>query len=153
MQRRKNAGWLLAIGLLTWTAGGCGNGEDAKTVALIRTNEGLALEEIGRTYQSFVKRTQQPPKDMKDVLPSEQGYPTGINALKRGEVVVLWGAPLDRTPQGGSSVLAYEKKAPESGGIALMQDLSLKQLSADEFKAAPKAPGTASAAPAAPAKK
>jgi hypothetical protein len=138
---------MLAIGVLTWSASGCG-GEGGTTAAVMSTSEGLALDEVGRTYQTFIKSSKRSPKGLKDVLPSEQGYPTGIGALKRGDVVVLWGAALDKTPQGASSVLAYEKKAPEEGGLALMQDLSIKQLTADEFKAAPKAPGTVQANPA-----
>jgi hypothetical protein len=59
------------------------------------------------------------------------------------EIVYQWGARID--PAGGETVLAYEKKAPSEGGWVLMQDGTVKQITADEFKAAPKAPTAAKA--------
>jgi hypothetical protein len=36
-------------------------------------------------------------------------------------------------------VLAYETEVPEKGGAVLMQDGTVKTMTADEFKSAPKA--------------
>ncbi len=47
-------------------------------------------------------------------------------------------------PQGepADAVLAYRKTVPEQGGQVLMQDgWTIKSMTADEFKAAPKAGG------------
>jgi hypothetical protein len=39
----------------------------------------------------------------------------------------------------GNTVLGYEKDAPTKGGLVLMGDASVREMSADEFKNAPKA--------------
>jgi hypothetical protein len=41
--------------------------------------------------------------------------------------------------KGGGDVIAYEKNAPNGGGYVLLTSGEVKQLTADEFKAAPKA--------------
>ena len=71
-----------------------------------------------------------------------QGYPGAVEMLRSGQLVVQWGAPL--TPEGESTdaVLAYVKAVPEQGGQVLLQDgRTIKTMTADEFKAAPKAAG------------
>jgi hypothetical protein len=144
MRGREFVGRWLAVGVLAGSAVGCGGGGQGRTTAAVpTTNEGLALMEVGRSYQAFVKMSRRPPSGLKEVLPSEQGYPAGINALRKGDVIVLWGAGLDRTSQGAATILAYEKKTPKEGGLALMQDISIRSMTADEFQTAPKAPGKA----------
>ncbi len=83
-----------------------------------------------------------------DFAKYEKLLPNGLYKLKSGEIVFLFGAPVQ---EGGTdTILAYEKQAPESGGYVLMQDgTTVKKLTAEEFKAAKKAPGT----PQTPSKK
>lgn len=64
--------------------------------------------------------------------------------IKSGEVVVGWGALLpDTKEEPGSSpadeVLAYLKAAPERGGPVLMRNRTIRRMTAEEFKAAPRA--------------
>ena len=60
--------------------------------------------------------------------------------LKSGDLVVQWGAPLSAEGASSDTVLAYVKTVPEQGGYVLMQDgKSIKKMTADEFKNAPKA--------------
>ena len=40
-------------------------------------------------------------------------------------------------------MIAYEKKAEADRGLVLLQDVTTKQMTADEFKVAPRAEGTA----------
>ena len=41
-----------------------------------------------------------------------------------------------------NEILAYVKEAPDSGGGVLTRNLKLKKMTAEEFKAAPRAAGT-----------
>ena len=68
----------------------------------------------------------------------EKGLPARLREVEAREIIVFYGVPL----QDGASdqVIAYEKQTPESGGRVLMQDgRTIKKMTADEFKAAPKA--------------
>lgn len=81
-----------------------------------------------------------------DFAKYERAFPTGCYKVKTGEIVFLYGAPV--VAGASDKVLAYEKTAPESGGIVLMQDgTTLQKMTAQEFQAAPKAPGTPAQAP------
>jgi hypothetical protein len=73
-----------------------------------------------------------------DLATYEKAFTIGYSKLKRGDIVFLFGAPV---VEGASDkVLAYEKQAPDSGGYVLMQDgTTIKKLTAEEFKSAPKA--------------
>jgi hypothetical protein len=64
----------------------------------------------------------------------------GYNAVKSGDVVVLWGARLQGEGDVGKNetVVAYEKNVPTSGGFVLLSAGTVKHMTPDEFKAAPK---------------
>jgi hypothetical protein len=57
-------------------------------------------------------------------------------AIRTGDVVYIWGAGY---ADGAKQVVAYEKKAPTEGGYVLLQDGTVKKMTADEFKSAPQA--------------
>jgi hypothetical protein len=64
--------------------------------------------------------------------------------LKQGEIVVQWGAKLPDTGEepgkvSAPEILAYQKIAPEQGGYVLLLDRTIKKMTADQFKVAPKA--------------
>ena len=65
--------------------------------------------------------------------------PTASTLVRSGDLVYLWGAGF---APGGTKVVAFEKKAEAEGGLVLLQDGSVKHMTADELKAAPRA-GTA----------
>ena len=97
------------------------------------------LSEVAAMYKGYVNDHRVPPKSMEDLEhPYEASNPHGGGALRRGDVVMFWGGSL---PSGNESsvVLAYEKKVPEEGGLVLMQDGTVKEMTADQFRAAPKA--------------
>ena len=79
----------------------------------------------------------QAPSRLQELEKSKSGFPFGYKAALNGEIVVMWGAPLGGG--NGSAVLAYERDAPALGGWVLLQNGSVTQLSAAEFRAAPKA--------------
>ena len=85
-----------------------------------------------------------PPAKPADLAKAGEFYNRGYAAVKSGDVVVLWGS---RMPGEGEVaeglapkiIVAYEKQTPAEGGHALFLDGTIESLTADEFKAAPKA--------------
>jgi len=126
---------------------GCGQPATVNSPAVFQNN---ALQEIGELYRSYTEIKKKPPQSLRDFDAYSEGYPSGHIAAQRGEVVVLWGAKLDDLSEAGTNdspdeVLAYLKEVPEKGGLVLMKNRKIKSMTAEEFKAAPKA-GTASSA-------
>ena len=61
--------------------------------------------------------------------------PSAGVAIRNGLIIYVWGASYQAS---STSIIAYEKSVPESGGFVLLQDGTVKKLTAEEFKAAPK---------------
>ena len=84
------------------------------------------------------------PAKVNDLAKAGEFYNRGFDAVKSGAVVVVWGAKMagegeieaGTAPKG---VIAYEKAMPTRGGYALLQDGTVLEMTADEFKSAPKA--------------
>ena len=109
------------------------------------------LRELAAAYRDFFRMNKRGPKDLKELQAQGQSkgkkakgpgqaYPNAVQMVSSGALVVQWGAPL--LPEGANpdAVLAYLKTVPEQGGSVLMQDgNTITTMTADEFKAAPKA--------------
>jgi hypothetical protein len=128
-------------------AAGCGSsGGGGDFTPAPDNGDRYALTEVGEILRNRMLDTTQPPRGQTDIAKYENAGPTAFGRIKSGEIVVLWGA----NPKEGASdqVLAYEKKTPQAGGFALMQDgTTVKKMTPEEFTAAPKAAG-ATPAPA-----
>jgi hypothetical protein len=99
-----------------------------------------SLQEAGDLYRNVILDTQKPPSKLSDFAKYENGFPTGYRELKEGNIVVIWGSPM--VDSNTTTVLGYEKATPDTGGFVLMQDTrTVKKLTSEEFKAAPKARG------------
>lgn len=96
----------------------------------------LALEEVSHILRMYKKSGQGAPKSIKDVAGMSNGLPAGIEALRKGNVLLYWEAPFD--PDDSKTVIAYQKEAPEKGGEVLMRDGTVAHMTAEEFQAAPK---------------
>jgi hypothetical protein len=129
----------LAIGLLLGLSAGCGSGKSGvDSNPSEEAYKEASLGEVGDLLRNRKTENAPPPKKASDLVRYRAGWPSGYKMVEGGSVVVIWGAPL----QDGASdkVIAYEKQAPESGGYVLMQDgMTIKKMTADQFKAAPKA--------------
>lgn len=82
------------------------------------------------------------PKKAADLAKFENGYPLGYQALQKGEVIVVWGATMAGEGDANNApanVVAYQKKVPDEGGWVLLQNGSVKELSAADFASAPRA--------------
>jgi hypothetical protein len=119
----------LLVGAVPVLAAGCG-GQAAVDPKVHRSK--AELGEFYEVYMTYAKNNQRPPKGASDLKQYQKLYPTGMQAVQKGDYVVVWG-----TPTGSSeTVLAYEKDAPKQGGAVLMADGTIKQMSAEDLQSA-----------------
>jgi hypothetical protein len=99
------------------------------------------MKMIGIAYYNFHDANNKPPSNAQDLLTIDPTVGPAVALIQSGEVIFIFDAKLSDMMQQGSSnvVLAYEAKAPNSGGVVLLGDGSVKQMTAAEFQAAPKA--------------
>jgi hypothetical protein len=127
---------LATLALLAAFAGCSSPGSDAGN-GQVPDNEAI-LHEVGGLLRTAGDRA---PKKAADLARSEAGFPLGYRAVQSGEVVVVWGARMAGEGDSGASsdVIAYEKQVPAEGGWVLLQNGTVKQMTAAEFATAPKA--------------
>ncbi|MBY0457512.1 MAG: hypothetical protein K2V38_09265 [Gemmataceae bacterium] len=102
------------------------------------------LREVGSLAAAHTAKGRKVAPTAAELAGYEATFPVAVKAIKAGDVVVLWGAaPAAEgdvaSGKAGTAVVAYEKKAETEGGWVLLQSGDAKQMTADEFKAAPKA--------------
>jgi len=95
-------------------------------------------KQVARLLRTFKEQNQPSPKSLKDAEKFAAGIPGAVEAPKSGEVVIYWGVNPDE--YGGASLIGYEKKTPEQGGVAILGDGSTTEITADLFKTIPKPP-------------
>lgn len=121
---------------------GCGSGTEALPPEdAAKERRSMVLGEVGEMLNLFQADSKgKGPAKVADLARYEVGFPSGFGSVKDGSVVVVWGVA---TQTGVTDkIIAYEKEAADSGGSVLMQDgVTMKNMTADEFKAAPKAGG------------
>jgi hypothetical protein len=102
------------------------------------------LREVGGLISMYSGEFKKGPAKAADLARYEAGYPIGYAAVQSGQVVVQWGVPMileegGETAGGTTDVVAYEKKVPTEGGQVLLHNGTVKEMTAAEFAAAPKA--------------
>ena len=130
----------LILGLAVVGLSGCSGGNTGGNRS--STPEETALAEVCDLIRNATSSTGRPPTKVADFGRLAGTYPNGYQAVKSGEVVVLWGTAV--AGEGGSgggaeAVVAYEKNAPTAGGFVLWTSGKVTKVSAAEFAAAPKA--------------
>jgi hypothetical protein len=95
------------------------------------------LREVWQMYKDHLDARKRPPAKLQDLVPYEPAAINGFGALRDGRVVLLWGG--SAAPGQPARVPADVKEVPEKGGAVIMQDGTVKTMTADEFKSAPKA--------------
>jgi hypothetical protein len=105
------------------------------------THPGIVAEngmlELASVYQFIAANNEPTPRQLADLNDYMESLPVAYPKIERGEYVVFWGVGLNRNA--GNVVLAHEKDAANAGGLVLMQDGTVKTLSAAEFQSAAKA--------------
>jgi hypothetical protein len=122
---------ILAAAALGLSAG-CGSGSTEPQV-----DQNRSMEEIAGMVKRHMDERKRPPRSLADLAPYENEFIEGYTQLMRNGAVLEWGVPIE--PAKGDTVLGYEKAVPEKGGHVVMQDGTVKQMTAAEFQAAPKA--------------
>jgi hypothetical protein len=82
--------------------------------------------------------SKRPPAKLADLNRYKGMFSVGYEAVKSGEIVVLWGTPVQGEGNAGkdAAVLAYQKQVPTEGGYVLMSAGSIKKMTPDQFNAA-----------------
>jgi hypothetical protein len=94
------------------------------------------LKEILLAYHNYLDKNKgSAPAKAADLGPFLEKR--ALARLEDKSVVFVYGVTLKNMTQGSSNtILAYEKDAPEKGGLVAYGDGSVKKLTADEFKKA-----------------
>lgn len=134
----------LVVGVLLT---GCNSGQAGlspdEAEQQIKRNSVEEVAELLRLYKA--NHHNKAPVKAKDLAAYEVGFPSGYLKVKQGDIVVLWSTPF--VDGASDKIIAYEKEAPEAGGYVLMQDgTTVKKLTPEQFKTAPKAAGSGKAA-------
>ncbi len=137
-------GRVILVVILTGAATGCGSPSQQVTQDSIESQMLMNLAENYRQYSIARKR---PPRNLADLGAIQGVGGTEAEEVRMGNIVVQWGAKLpDISEEPGlvssPEILAYWKDVPEMGGHVLMLDRTIKEMTPEEFKAAPKASGT-----------
>ena len=127
------------VALVLLFAAGCGSksGGGGGSVA----PQASTLQEVADLLRAAGSDGRAPAR-VADLAKFATAYPGAYQAVKSGDVVVVWGAKMAGEGEAASAaanVIAYEKDAPTSGGYVLFTNGEVKQMTADEFKSAPKA--------------
>jgi hypothetical protein len=128
----KRAASMLAVAILVLPIAGCGKDSSIPDNEPLR----LALEDFSQFLSNLPDLGKEPPGSLNAFNPLEPMAPVAGQYLQSGELVYLWGNGL---VDGGERVVAYEKEVEASGGWVLLENGEVVQMSADDFKAAPKA--------------
>lgn len=144
----------IAAALIALGAIGCGEGSTTSPQAV----KERPIKQVGDVYRNYLRDSHKPPTSTKDFNRYAQMAPAGCQAVRDGSVEVFWGvnlADLGDAPSSDSAdeVLAYEKQVPSAGGMVLLKNRTVREMTAEEFKAAPKAGTVTSAATVATGKK
>jgi hypothetical protein len=127
---------LLLLVALSLLAAGCKGRTSPVDPEIARQDTDLTrLHEI---ISGYVKNNQRPPKQVSDLRKYDPIHPGVLPAVEKGTYTVVWGVSTEKS---STAVLAYEKDAPQQGGVVLLANGTVKKMSADELQTALKGKG------------
>jgi hypothetical protein len=132
------ASLLLATSLGLAAVAGCSSSrQGAGPAEPTRSDE---LQEVATMLRDYTSAAGRGPKSARDLARYQGQFTFGHKPVQSGDIVIVWGARMGGEGGGGSDgVIAYERQAAAEGGWVLLANGTVKQLTALEFKAAPKA--------------
>src|SRR5258707_906462 len=124
---------LVALVLIVGCRSRPGAGPDAAGYSL--------LQDVNELLHAAAGANGRPPAKLVDLDRYKSTFPRGYEAVKSGDVVVVWGTPIKGEGEVGKDevVIAYEKNTPTEGGLVLLSAGTAKRVSASEFNSLPRA--------------
>jgi hypothetical protein len=111
----------------------CSNTTTTPTPPPIDLGEGL--KELGEVYKYRATHRMPAPAKLDDLTEQEAAIPNAWQPIQEGQIVVVWKVSYSAN---ATDVLAYVKDAATVGGKVLLRNGTVKQMTADEFRAAKK---------------
>ncbi|MGI9473397.1 MAG: hypothetical protein ACR2NZ_17775 [Rubripirellula sp.] len=139
MKTRRTFSAVLALLLISSVVAttGC---SDARPAEVQKRRDNLA--ELANTYVAFSESKGSSPTNVTDFLafidsqPSSDALVAAKSVLEEGDVVMIWGGDLSDEQANSSYVLAFEARAPASGGYVVMADGSVQLMTGKDFSEA-----------------
>lgn len=125
-------------------ASGCSSGPSGSSARIEDTGEYQGLKNLGEMYRIVSTSLKRPPKSINELRAAEAEVPGGFSMLGEPNVAIYFDAELPEVSgkpsgDGAPAILAYERMVPIQGGLVLLLDRSIRQMTPVEFKAAKKA--------------
>lgn len=124
--------WVVVVAVAL--AAGCTGPSGPASTATGPTGK-QALDDLAALLKQVAADGKKPPARAADLEPYDAAFLSASLGISRKEIVYRWGAGLT----GGPAVVAHETAVPEKGGWVLLQDGTVKEMTAADFAAAPKA--------------
>ncbi len=122
----------LALFALTLFLPACGS-DTISTTPPPDPTEGL--KELAEVYKYIATQRAPAPARVEDLNEHQAALGNAWQLIQDGTIVVVWKSSFS---SGSNDPLAYEKSAPTNGGKVLLRNGTVKQMTADEFKAVKK---------------
>lgn len=121
---------ITAIGTALWS-GGSPRGTGTSSTQGPVTND--ALSDLKTLLEAVKSGQQKAPKSAAEMAAIEPMYPAAGAFIQNGSIEYVWGTALASGPDAGKRMVGFETKAAKEGGFVLLQDGTLKEVSAAEF--------------------
>ena len=115
---------------------GCGSMPDEEPKSVLGPSSEEALNELKAMLLHLEEKKQPMPRGQQDLAAVGPFFPSAEVFLSNGSVVYAWGSKISSDASNADKVIAYESKAAKEGGLVMMQDGTIKTMTAEEFKAA-----------------
>ena len=126
---------LLVCALSLVAVAGAGCGSSTPTTSDKGPTAGDALGDRAALLKDYQQAKGRAPASLAAMGGADVANPAASAALARKEIVYLWGHAITL---GETGIIAHETAAPTAGGYVLLQDGTVKKVTAAEFAAAPK---------------
>lgn len=119
-----------ALGAALWSGGSGGGGTAASKQGPVSND---ALADLKTMLEAVKAGQQKAPKSAAEMAAVEPMYPAAGAFIQNGSIEYVWGTTLGSGPDATKRMVGFETKAAKEGGFVLLQDGTLKEVSAAEF--------------------
>lgn len=112
---------------------GCGGGGGPKDPATTGPKPNDGLQDLKTLLDAVKSGQQKAPKSAAEMAAIEPMFPAAGAFIQNGSIEYVWGTALASGPDAAKRMVGFETKAAKEGGFVLLQDGTLKEVSAAEF--------------------